>query len=127
MTPDRDQTVPFASDENVTYTCTVDGGRTAVWEVRGRQILGVEQARVFAENGIFVEGLDSNTSLISISGEARRNASQNDPPGVYLHCVALEKLKGTSGREYMIITYGKSAPLVDCTIKCMIQKFTMIS
>ena len=68
---------------------------------------------------IFVEGLDSNTSLISISGVARRNASQNDPPGVYLHCVALEKLKGTSGREYMIITYGKSAPLVACTSTCV--------
>ena len=107
VTPDSDQTVPFASDENITYTCTVDGGRTAVWEVRGRQILGEEQASVFAENGIFVEGLNSNTSVIIVSGEARRNASQNSPPGVYLHCVALERLKGTAGRQYSIITYSE--------------------
>ena len=109
VTPNRDQLVPFASDVNVTYTCTVDGGRNAVWEVRGRQILGAEQARDFAESGIFVDGLNSNTSVIVISGEARRNASRNNPPGVYLLCVALEKLKGTPGRLYSVITYGECA------------------
>ena len=66
-----------------------------MWEVRGRQILGAEQARDFAESGIFVDGLNSNTSVIVISGDARRNAFRNDPPGVYLLCVVLEKLKGT--------------------------------
>ena len=110
VTPNRDRLVPFASDVNVTYTCTVDGGRSAVWEVRGRQILGDEQVRDFAESRIFVEGpLNSNTSIIVISGKARRNASRNDPPGVYLLCVALEKLKGTPGRTYSVITYSECA------------------
>ena len=107
VTPSSDRLVPFASDENVTYTCTVDGGRNAVWEVRDRQILGAEQARTFAEGGIYVQGLNSNTSVITISGEARRNASQSTPPGVYLHCVAVEKLKGTPGRTLYIVTYSK--------------------
>ena len=111
VTPNSDQLVPFASDVNVTYTCTVDGGRSAVWEVRGRQILGAEQASNFAESGIFVEGLNSNTSVIVISGEARRDASRSVPPGVYLLCVALEKLKGTPGRMYSVITYGECAHL----------------
>ena len=106
VTPDRNQTVPFASNENVTYSCSVDGGRSAIWEVRGRQIIGQSQASVFAESGFFVEGLGANTSVIRISGEARRNASQNDPPGINLLCVALKRLTGTPGRKYFIITYG---------------------
>ena len=107
VTPDRDQAVPFASEENVTYTCEVDGGRTAVWEVSRRQILGQELAGVFADSGIFVEGLDSNFSVIHISAEARRNASLSDPPEISLLCVAAEKLKGTQGRLYTVFTYGE--------------------
>ena len=48
-------TETFASDGNITYTCSVDGGRTVVWEVRGRQIIG--QDLMFAESGFFVQGL----------------------------------------------------------------------
>ena len=114
VTPDRNQTVPFASDENVTYSCSVDGRRSAVWEVRGRQIIGQGQASVFADSGFFVDGLGANTSVIRISGEARRNALRNNPPGINLLCVALEGLTGTPGRKYFIITYG------ECTVKAVI-------
>lgn len=107
VTPDRDQAVPFASDDNITYTCEVDGGRTAVWEVSRRQIVSQDQARVFAESGIFVEGLDTNTSVIHISAEARRNASRSNPPEIRLLCVAAEMLKGTEGRRYSVFTYGE--------------------
>ena len=106
VTPDRNQTVPFASNENVTYICSVDGRRSVVWEVRGRQIIGQSQADVFADSGFFVEGLGESSSVIRISGEARRNASLNDPPGINLLCVALEGLTGIPGRKFFIITYG---------------------
>ena len=107
VTPDRDQAVPFVSDENVTYTCTVDGGRQAVWEVRGRQIVGPAQVQTFAENGFFVEGVETSTSIIRVSGEARRSALKDVPPGVTLLCVAVQPRTGTRGRTYSIITYGE--------------------
>ena len=106
VTPDRNQTIPFTSDENVTYSCSVDGERTAIWEVRGRQIIGEAQASMFADSGFFVEGLGASTSVIRISGEARRNATLKDPPEINLLCVALEGLTGTPGRKFFIITYG---------------------
>ena len=110
VTPDRNQTVPFASDENTTYTCSVEGGRTAVWEVRGRQIIGQDQVRMFADSGFFVEGLGRGTSVIRITGEARRNATQSEPPELSLLCVAVKSLTGTPGRKYFIITYGELSP-----------------
>ena len=109
VTPDRNQTVPFVSDENVTYSCSVDGGRSAIWEVRGSQIIGQGQASLFANSGFFVEGLGASTSVIRISGEARRNASQDDPPGINLLCVAMQLLTGTPGRKYFVISYGGCA------------------
>ena len=62
---------------------------------------------MFAESGFFVEGLGTSESIIRVSGEARRNASQNDPPGVNLLCVAVEGLTGTPGKKFFIITYGR--------------------
>ena len=113
VTPDRNQTIPFASDENVTYSCSVDGRRSAIWEVRGRQIIGQAQASMFADSGFFVKGLGANTSVIRISGEARRNASQNE---INLLCVALRGLTGTPGKEYFIITYGGCIVVPMCTL-----------
>ena len=107
VVPDRNQTVPFSSDANVTYSCTVDGGRSAVWQVNGRQIVGDDQIDEFAESGFFVEIVDRRTSIIRVSGEARRNATQKDPPGVTLLCVAVRGLTGVSGRRYFIITFGE--------------------
>ena len=74
---------------------------------------------MFADNGFFVEGLGASTSVIRISGEARRNATLKDPPEINLLCVALEGLTGTPGRKYFIITYGgcsASFILVHCIV-----------
>ena len=110
--------VPFVSNENVTYTCKVDGGHQAVWEVRGRQIVGPAQVQTLAENGFFVEGIETNTSIIRVSGEARHNASKDYPPGVTLLCVAVQPRTGTRGRTYSIITYSECG--CDIIWACMV-------
>jgi hypothetical protein len=71
---------------------------------------------MFADSGFFVEGLGGSTSVIRVSGEARRNATLKDPPEINLLCVALEDLTGTPGTKYFIITYGRCSArfMQDC-------------
>ena len=52
-----------------------------MWEVRDRQIFGAEQVSDFAESRIFVEWLDSNTSVIVISGKASSGSWTQTLPG----------------------------------------------
>ena len=102
VNPSRDQFVPYNSNENVTFSCEVESGRSAIWEVTGTQVQSQDQRKTFEGTGVFIHG-EGNCSTISVSFEARR--SRNRP--INLLCVANQNTFSQKGDTYYVVSFGK--------------------
>lgn len=72
LIPERNQSVLFDSNVNVTYNCVVDEGREAIWQFRGVLITGVLKD-FLEERGVafFIEGPTVSETSIIITQFAR--------------------------------------------------------
>ena len=85
MTPERNQSVLVDSNVNVTYDCTVDQGRVALWEFIGLQITP-SMYDALEENGVFItEGFTVSDISITITPTAR---SRFGPEDLSIVCIA---------------------------------------
>ena len=101
------QFIAINSDENVTYTCNVDAGRTVVWEVERSQIRNQRQFDDAMSIGIFIDPMntDSVVSTITVSSFARRNNSDNE---IIVQCLASQGISSVEGERYIVISFGES-------------------
>ena len=101
-----DQFIPVNSDENVTFTCSVEGGGdvSVIWAVNQSQIRGDEQFTSFASQGVYIDpdNTNANFSTISVSRLARLNHSLNQ-----VQCLAIQGITTRPGATYHAITYGE--------------------
>ena len=103
--PPNNQYVAYNSMETLNYSCTVDNGYTAIWEVNGIQHRMPSQFTL-ADSGIglTIVSVDPNNrvSMISISNVTHGNLS--------LQCVALPlmRIRAVKGEEYSVVSFGKS-------------------
>lgn len=112
--PARDQYVPYNSIKNVTFSCAVESGSPAIWEVMGTQVLLQRQREAFAHSGVFISGdLESNYSTISVSFEARRMFRE-----LSVLCVSNQVTSGNKGMTYSVVSFGKWMHSDTCTLLC---------
>ena len=103
------QFIAINSDENVTYTCNVDAGRTVVWEVEGLQIHNQLQFENARSIGIFIDPMNTESilSTITVLGFARRNNNDNV---ILVQCRsrAIQGISSVVGKLYTLVSFGKS-------------------
>ena len=106
--PSVNQYVASNSMDILNYTCTVETGNKAIWEVGRVQYIAQSQlTQQSGSSGIgltIIPTLDMNSrvSTISISNITRGNLP--------VQCVAvpLFDLGAVKGREYLVVSFGKS-------------------
>ena len=100
-----DQFIAVNSEENATYTCTVDSTSTVVWEVERSQIRSNAQFMEVEDLGFFIEPMNtrSNFSKITISPLARVNNSE-----ILVQCLASQGINSIEGEIYRVVTFGKA-------------------
>ena len=103
--PMSNQFIAVNSQDNVTYNCSVNSGRTVVWEVDRSQIRSSTQFMVFAEGGIIIDPPDTQgiMSTITITPDARMNDNE-----ILVQCLASEGINSFEGELYRVITFGKA-------------------
>ena len=108
MVPSRDQTVAVTSNENVTYECVVDGGRSVFWNVQNNPLEGVHIGQ-FESIGIYKQDSPQGNSSVLIVSQTGRETYHNTGQDIEIQCRAFQQSPPLSGFSdvFYIITYGE--------------------
>lgn len=99
------QYIAVNSEDNVTYTCSVDSG-TVVWEVQRSQIRSSTQFMNFADRGIIINPLDTQNAMstITITPNGRMDNSN-----ISVQCLASVGINSIEGEIYNVTTFGEAS------------------
>ena len=120
--PPHNQTVAITSNENITYECLVDGGRSVFWSVLNNPLEGDHTVSQFESIGIYKEdSLQGNSSVLIVSQmgrEAYRSTSQD----IRIRCRAFKESPPESAfsDSFYIIPYGESSVHVQVLLFCVL-------
>ena len=115
LTPERNYTVPYNSNETITYHCEITTGEQAVWEIGGYIQLqdntdsGTNIKMLFASNySLFVEDIQTNESRLHVTQLARNSLLQQFLQQI--SCLPLNTFKFPDViiPTRTIVTYGRS-------------------
>jgi len=108
VVPSRDQTVAITSDENVTYECMVDGGRSVFWQVQNNPLEG-DLISDFESIGIYKQDSPQGNSSVLTVSQMGRETYHNTGQNIEIQCRAFQQSPPLSGFSdvFNIITYGE--------------------
>lgn len=107
--PSRNQTVAITSNENITYECVVDGGRSAFWSVQNNPLEG-DHINQFESIGIYKQDSPQGNSSVLIVSQRGREAYRNTSQDIRIRCRAFKESPPESAfsDSFYIISYGES-------------------
>ena len=116
LTPDQDYTVPYNSNENITYKCEVESGKRVVWTIITPEVEVIDiqlvdnQSKMIYENkyGLIVEDniIQLNESRLHVTQMARIVFRELlESPQLEIGCFPLATV--TTFPKHTIITFGK--------------------
>ena len=108
VVPSRDQIVAITSDENVTYECVVDGGRSVFWQVQNNPLEG-DLISEFESIGIYKQDSPQGNSSVLIISQMGRETYINTGQNIEIQCRAFQQSPPLSGFSdvFNVITYGE--------------------
>ena len=109
VVPSHDQTVAITSEENVTYECMVDGGRSVFWKVQNNPLEG-DHISEFEAIGIYKQDSPQRNSSVLIVSQMGRETYRNNGQNVKIQCRGFNLSPPISGFSdvFCIVTYGES-------------------
>ena len=99
------------ADENITYSCTVDGDRQAIWEINNRQISGQRARDDFSVIGVIVTGvLGSRTTEVTFTPQGRETYLALNQSSIPIRCTAFDNNRPVTdfGEIYNVVIYGET-------------------